>query len=672
MNTQNKQRKSLVSCLLMLLLLVVTCSPITAQAANSYEFPVIEATSDFYVNDFAGIFTQEEKASMIEKAIKLDEEYGGIQVVVTTVKTLDDCLIENGEKDIEQIAYAMFKQYGIGQDDMGILILFASEDRIMRIETGYQMQVYITDAKSVELRDKYGMEYFRNNQFAEGIISLQDATISEIRSEVPQDWNPLIGDKKDNKGTANKKETNTVTVQNSTAKADSKKNGIGGAMYAIWAALIAMLIGLGVVIKGLFSTKSKANAEKEKSEKELKSQKETYEQKFATLKDSSSKKIQEAVDLNSETWRIAMEQQKNAYEKQCSEFSSTIEGQRKMLEDKEREILRLNQELIGKKAELEKMKDTYSRIQTLHPDLDFESEVMDMIENEFKASAEKVDKQIAQFASLPADKDRINVFDEAIRVYQSASTDVQKYVNTDVGKLRNLYEESVSLRREYERAEQEKNDRAAANEAFEKIRAIASGISIGTYENYETLDRAYKVYTGLSSAEKNYFPDMAIVETIKSLRATAEADLKNFNTAKEAEKDVRRIVDKIYTAHEEDQDSLERAMRYYRSLTSTQQRYFSSDLERKVRHFLNEAEEDHRRNEAERRHRREEERRRREHEEAEKRRREEERRRKQREEEERRRRQSSSFSSNSHHSSSFGGQSGHGGRPSGGGATGRF
>ena len=109
-------------------------------------------------------------------------------------------------------------------------------------------------------------------------------------------------------------------------------------------------------------------------------------------------------------------------------------------------------------------------------------------------------------------------------------------------------------KKEKGRAEQEKNDRAAANEAFEKIRAIASGISIGTYENYETLDRAYKVYTGLSSAEKNYFPDMAIVETIKSLRATAEADLKNFNTAKEAEKDVRRIVDKIYTAHEEDQD----------------------------------------------------------------------------------------------------------------------
>lgn len=627
MNTQ-KKRKSLVSCLLMLLLLVITCSPITAQANSSYEFPVIEATSDFYVNDFAGLFTEEEKASMMERAIELEEEYGGIQVVVTTVKTLDDCLIEEGEKDIEQIAYAMFKQYGIGQDDMGILILFASEDRIMKIETGYQMQTYITDAKSVELRDKYGMEYFRNNQFVEGIISLQKATISEIKSEVPQDWKPLIGDKKE----TSTRENNNGVVQTNTAKADSKKNGISGAMYAIWTALIAMLVGLGVAIRGLFSTKSKANAEKE-----------TYEQEFASLRKSTSKKVQEAVDVNSETWRLAMEQQKSAYEKQCSELSSKIEGQIKTLESKEREILRLNQELSGKKAELEKMEDTYSRIKTLHPDLDSENEVKNMIENEFKASAENVDEQIAQIANLTADKDKINVFDEAIRVYQSASADVQKYVNTDVGKLRRLYEESVSLRREYERAEQEKRDRATAKSAFEKMGAIVSGISFGNYENYETLDRAYKVYTGLSSAEKNYFPDMAIVETIKSLRATAEVDLKDFNIAKEAEKDVRRIVDRIYTAHEEDQDSLERAMRYYRNLTSAQQRYFSSDLERKVKHFLDEAEDDHRRKEAERRQRREEERRRKEREEAERRHREEERRRRQREEEERRRRQSSSF-----------------------------
>ena len=656
MNTQ-KKRKSLVSCLLMLLLLVITCSSITAQANSSYEFPVIEATSDFYVNDFAGLFTEEEKASMMERAIELEEEYGGIQVVVTTVKTLDDCLIEEGEKDIEQIAYAMFKQYGIGQDDMGILILFASEDRIMRIETGYQMQTYITDAKAVELRDKYGMEYFRNNQFVEGIISLQKTTISEIKSEVPQDWKPLIGDKKE----TSTRENNNGVVQTNTAKADSKKNGISGAMYAIWTALIAMLVGLGVAIRGLFSTKSKANAEKE-----------TYEQEFASLRKSTSKKVQEAVDVNSETWRLAMEQQKSAYEKQCSELSSKIEGQIKTLESKEREILRLNQELSGKKAELEKMEDTYSRIKTLHPDLDFENEVKNMIENEFKASAENVDEQIAQIANLTADKDKINVFDEAIRVYQSASADVQKYVNTDVGKLRRLYEESVSLRREYERAEQEKRDRATAKSAFEKIGAIVSGISFGNYENYETLDRAYKVYTGLSSAEKNYFPDMAIVEKIKSLRATAEADLKDFNTAKEAEKDVRRIVDRIYTAHEEDQDSLERAMRYYRNLTSAQQRYFSSDLERKVKHFLDEAEDDHRRKEAERRQRKEEERRRKEREEAERRHREEERRRRQREEEERRRRQSSSFSSSSHHSSSHSGHRGHGGRPSGGGATGRF
>lgn len=64
------------------------------QRTSSYNLKVTEATESFYINDFAGIFTEEQKASMMDKAIDLDSDYAGIQVVITTVESLQDCVIE--------------------------------------------------------------------------------------------------------------------------------------------------------------------------------------------------------------------------------------------------------------------------------------------------------------------------------------------------------------------------------------------------------------------------------------------------------------------------------------------------------------------------------------------------------------------------------------------------
>ena len=253
----------------------------------------------------------------------------------------------------------------------------------------------------------------------------------------------------------------------------------------------------------------------------------------------------------------------------------------------------------------------------------------------------ELDDKIAQYVNLPADKDNVDVFNEAIRVYNTAVSDVQKYVTTDIQKLQSLYEESVSLKREYERAEKEKRDRAAAKKAFDSISSICCNIRCGNHDNYETLNRAYRIYADLTSDEKRYFPNMEQIHTLESLRRSAEADLNDFNKARNAENEVHRIVNSIYTADEDDRDKLERAMRHYRNLSNSQQKYFSNELLRKLKHCIDEAESDHRRKEAARRRRKEEERRRR--------------------EEERRRSMMNSRSSYS----SFGG---HGGRPSGGGA----
>ena len=264
MKTQNK-RKSLnsrniaISCMkvftAVLMIISILGLPITTvNAENSYEFEVTNATNDFYVNDFAGLFTKQQKADMMEKAVALDKEYGGIQVVVTTVESFADCAVDEKNHGAFETSYAMYKQYGIGKDDMGILILFSVGDREIYMQTGHEMQIYITDSTAGALQDDYGMEYFRNDQFAEGLISLQEATISEIKSRVSQDWNAPVKD------TISEKQT-----ENNTTK---KSAGIGAWLYVILVAIVAMIIGLIVSIKSLFTAKSKANAQKEKFYKE--------------------------------------------------------------------------------------------------------------------------------------------------------------------------------------------------------------------------------------------------------------------------------------------------------------------------------------------------------------------------------------------------------------------
>ncbi len=673
MKTQNKRNFScrtmiaLTWIMSILSIILVFFPSTTANAAGSYEFEVTAATSDFYVNDFAGLFTEEQKADMMEKAVSLDKEYSGIQVVVTTVESLADCATDGKARDIEQTSYAMYKQYGIGEDDMGILILFSTGDREVWMQTGYKMQTYITDSKSGQLLDDYGMDYFVNDQFAEGLVSLQEGTISEIKSLVPQDWNAPVAVSKPEEKAENAVVANTSNTTKTNNDSSKKSGGIGGWLYGLLAAVVAMIAGLGAAIKSLFTSKSKAAAQKEKSDKEIREQKAFYEEKITSIRSSMETSSQQAVEANSETWRRTVERQKASYESKVSELENEINSQGRTIRGLETEVASLTSQLRDTNEVLAGYQDKYERIKALHPDIDFESEVHEMIENEFKASAREVDKKIAPYADFPADKDNIGVFNEAIRAYVTLDPEVQKYITTDIQKLRSLYEESVSLKREYERAEKEKRDRAAAQSAFDSITAICSGINCGTHENYDSLNRAYMIYTDLSSDEKRYFPNMDLLHNVEVLRREAETDMRNFNAARDAEKEVHRIVDRIYSADEGDQDDLERALRYYTNLASAQQSYFNQELARKVKRMLSEAEEDHRRKEDERRRRREAEERRRREEEARRRREAEERRR--REDEERRRRMmsSSSFSSGSH--SSFGG---HGGRPSGGGAGRHF
>lgn len=139
-----------------------------------------QATDEFYVNDFANVLSDEEEKRLLDKAVTLAEESDGIQVVLSTVESLDGNPIEN-------YALEMYNQYKIGKDDMGLLILLSTGDRQIRIEVGKAMEAYINDSKAGRLMDEYAIPYLKDDKFNEGLINLQESLISEVTKSVAAD-----------------------------------------------------------------------------------------------------------------------------------------------------------------------------------------------------------------------------------------------------------------------------------------------------------------------------------------------------------------------------------------------------------------------------------------------------------------------------------------------------
>lgn len=171
--------KKTTKCLIAILTLLFTMLS-TNSIALAKSISVPSATSDFYVNDFAEVFSEEQKSRLMENAIKLSDKYDGAQVVITTVKSLDG-------NAVEDYSYEMYNQYGIGKNDMGILILLSTRDKQIRIEVGKAMEAYINDSKAGRFIDEYAIPFLKEKKFDEGLIKLQEALISEVKTDLEKE-----------------------------------------------------------------------------------------------------------------------------------------------------------------------------------------------------------------------------------------------------------------------------------------------------------------------------------------------------------------------------------------------------------------------------------------------------------------------------------------------------
>lgn len=124
-------------------------------SSDTYPSP----TNEYYVNDFAEVLTPATKHIIVKEGENLYsqteniETIGGAQIVFATfqVETIDD-IAAYDKTDL-------FRQWKIGKNDMGILVvMFFLKDspdtlKQVQIETGYRMEQYLTPSESGAILD---------------------------------------------------------------------------------------------------------------------------------------------------------------------------------------------------------------------------------------------------------------------------------------------------------------------------------------------------------------------------------------------------------------------------------------------------------------------------------------------------------------------------------------
>ena len=443
-------RKSIKNLSMTVLILLATL--LFSTVAYAAEIPA--ATDEFYVNDFADVFTAEEEERLLDNAVTLAEESDGIQVVVTTVESLDGDSVEN-------YAVEMYNQYEIGKDDMGLLILLSTGDRQIRVEVGRAMEAYINDSKAGRFMDEYAIPYLSENKFNEGLINLQEALIDEIVATVEAE------------------SESAQTTQDSESASSAIGDIFGGILIAI--VLIVIVLAVITLVKKIIAKSKRKQQEIDSLRHQLENTKYDFKQETNNLKGVINSLLAEKGTL------------KTAYDTLKNKYAT--------------------------------LNDRYERVKILYPEAD--QKVSDMIKEEIRqknmALAKKVDEIIGRVINLQASKDIVQDVKRALDSYSRLTKEQRAFVESDISRLKKLYDESVELKKEYDRIQEEKRRKKAAADALSSINSIIAGITIGRAMHFRKLKDAMSIYNNLDTGSKEFF-DKSTLDRLNKLYGDAKRD----------------------------------------------------------------------------------------------------------------------------------------------------
>ena len=130
-----------------------------------------------WVTDMAGALAPDTVARLNATITDL-ERATGAEMAVVVIKSLDGL-------SVEEAANKLFALWGIGKKgkDNGLLLLWSTGDRRVRVEVGYALESVLPDGKVGAILDAYVIPRFRSAQFDAGILAGVDTLVRAVRHE---------------------------------------------------------------------------------------------------------------------------------------------------------------------------------------------------------------------------------------------------------------------------------------------------------------------------------------------------------------------------------------------------------------------------------------------------------------------------------------------------------
>lgn len=161
--------KYLIMPLLMLLFI--------SGAAAYAQVKIPDMPRDFVV-DLANVIPSELERALNIYLLELEQKTTA-QMIILTINSLE------GESLEEFSVFVAHDKWQLGQKekDNGVLLLASIQDRDARIEVGYGLEGFLTDAYTKRIIEQRLMPYFNQGDYSKGIVSAAEVLISEIASD---------------------------------------------------------------------------------------------------------------------------------------------------------------------------------------------------------------------------------------------------------------------------------------------------------------------------------------------------------------------------------------------------------------------------------------------------------------------------------------------------------
>ena len=153
------------------LLLALLAAPAAAQT-----FPELTGR----VVDQANLLTPEQEIDLSSKSDALEAQTGR-QFVVATVNSLEG-------REIEDYGYRLGRHWGIGraEEDDGVILLVAPNEKKVRIETGYGAEGFLPDILAGRIIRNDIVPRFKAGDMAGGIMAGADAILAQLQLPADQ------------------------------------------------------------------------------------------------------------------------------------------------------------------------------------------------------------------------------------------------------------------------------------------------------------------------------------------------------------------------------------------------------------------------------------------------------------------------------------------------------